>query len=219
MARRFIFADESGHFDFSRKPGASRYYIPTSITAADCRAGDALLELRREMAWDGEGLELESFHATTDAQATRNQVFATLAPLDFRVDVTIIEKSKLFMPEYVDAPHEFYSVAWIAHAASVLLSVGNHGDEILVVSASIGTAARRRHFMDAFQSAVTWFDTARVGRAAYWSADSEPCLQVADYCSWAVQRKWERGDSRSYDLIRDKIVAENHVTEDHVDHY
>jgi hypothetical protein len=27
---------------------------------------------------------------------------------------------------------------------------------------------------------------------------SDPCLQVADYCTWAIQRKWERGDERSH---------------------
>lgn len=32
--------------------------------------------------------------------------------------------------------------------------------------------------------------------------------QIADYCSWAIQRKWESGDQRSYDLIRDKIRSE-----------
>lgn len=217
MTRRYVFADESGNFDFSRKPGASRYYILTSITANDCRVGDVLLDLRREMAWDGEGHE--EFHATTDAQATRNRVFAALGPLDFRIDATIIEKSKLFMPAFVEAPQDFYSLAWISHATNVLPNVGDPGDDVLVVSASIGTAARRRHFMDAFQNAVTWFDTTRSCRAAYWSAASEPCLQVADYCSWAVQRKWERNDLRSYDLIRDKIASEVHVTEDHVDHY
>ena len=29
--------------------------------------------------------------------------------------------------------------------------------------------------------------------------ESNYWLQVADYCCWAVQRKWEQGDSRTYD--------------------
>ena len=30
-------------------------------------------------------------------------------------------------------------------------------------------------------------------------------LQVADYCSWAVQRAWEMGDYRSMVLIESKV--------------
>ena len=33
-------------------------------------------------------------------------------------------------------------------------------------------------------------------------------LQVTDYCNWAVFRKWERGDSRSYDLVKGAIQSE-----------
>ena len=43
---------------------------------------------------------------------------------------------------------------------------------------------------------------------AFWPSNSDPCLQIADYCTWAIQRKWEKNDSRSYDLIKDKIVSE-----------
>jgi hypothetical protein len=32
--------------------------------------------------------------------------------------------------------------------------------------------------------------------------------QIADYCGWAIARKWESGDARSYDLIRRKIMNE-----------
>lgn len=87
MARRNIFADESGNFDFSRKPGASKYFILTTVTMGSYAAGDALLQLRRDMAWDGLGL-ISEFHATTDAQAVRDRVFEALRAHDFRIDAT-----------------------------------------------------------------------------------------------------------------------------------
>ncbi len=37
---------------------------------------------------------------------------------------------------------------------------------------------------------------------------SEPCLVVADYCTWAIQRRWEREDPRSHMLLADKIRSE-----------
>jgi hypothetical protein len=33
-------------------------------------------------------------------------------------------------------------------------------------------------------------------------------LQIADYLTWAVYRKWDRNDSRSYDLIRKFVQSE-----------
>ena len=45
-------------------------------------------------------------------------------------------------------------------------------------------------------------------RTAFWPCQTDPCLQAADYCTWAIQRKWEKGDRRSYDLIKDKISYE-----------
>lgn len=32
--------------------------------------------------------------------------------------------------------------------------------------------------------------------------------QLADYCGWAVAIKWEREESRSYEIIKDKIKSE-----------
>jgi len=33
-------------------------------------------------------------------------------------------------------------------------------------------------------------------------------LQIADYCTWAIQRKWERTDAKSYNIIKDRITYE-----------
>jgi hypothetical protein len=46
-----------------------------------------------------------------------------------------------------------------------------------------------------------------------WPSASDPCLWVADYCTWAIQRKWERGDTRSDDLIKDRIRSEFDIWE------
>jgi hypothetical protein len=38
-------------------------------------------------------------------------------------------------------------------------------------------------------------------------------LQVADYCNWAIYRKWTNGDVRSYDIIKDAIRGEFDISE------
>lgn len=91
----YVFADEAGNFDFSSHRSASKYFTIASITLADCSVGDALLELRRDLAWRGEHLTKE-FHATDDPQAVRDEVFAVIAAADFRIDATLLEKSKAY---------------------------------------------------------------------------------------------------------------------------
>lgn len=43
---------------------------------------------------------------------------------------------------------------------------------------------------------------------ACWDADSDACLQVADYCGWAIQRKWERGDTHFHGRLSPRIGSE-----------
>jgi len=39
-------------------------------------------------------------------------------------------------------------------------------------------------------------------------AHQRPIRACTDYCTWAIQRKWERNDSRSYGLIKQRITYE-----------
>jgi len=36
---------------------------------------------------------------------------------------------------------------------------------------------------------------------------SNKWLQVADYCAWAIARKWENNDSRTYDVLKHRLVT------------
>ncbi len=206
MARKYVFADESGNFDFSRGQSASKYFILTTVAPPDCRVGAAVLDLRRELAWKNRGLDSE-FHATTDRQDVRDDVFAILAQGGFRVDTTILEKSKA-QPSIRPSDARFYQMAWFLHMKFVTPRIVQANDDLLVVGASLGTKKKQQVFHAAVQD-VMWQVTTNVNhRVAFWSAASEPCLQVADYCSWAIQRKWERGDTRSYAHIQQSVFTE-----------
>jgi hypothetical protein len=80
-------------------------------------------------------------------------------------------------------------------------------EEVLVVAATIGTNKRRRAVRLGIEDVMDQVSAKR-WEVAFWPCESDPCLQVADYVTWAVQRKWEKGDTRSYDLIKPKIATE-----------
>jgi hypothetical protein len=204
-----VFADEAGNLDFRRAAGATRYFILTTVTVDDCSPGDSLLTLRRELAWEGHD-QPGPFHATEDRQHIRDRVYAALAQHEFRVDATIVEKSKA-RPHLVNDLNRFHKTAWYLHMRRVAPAIATDADELLVVASALGTRRQRGQFVAALNDVVSQAAPTAVHRAAFWPAGTDPCLEVADYCCWALQRKWERGDERSYDLIRDRVAIEHDV--------
>jgi hypothetical protein len=110
MARISVFADEAGDFNFSTAPGASQYFILTTVTLEKLDVGAELLDLRRQLGWEGAELRPEGFHATYDKQAVRDRVFEVLTRGEFRIDATILEKRKA-QPHLTQDEILFYKLA------------------------------------------------------------------------------------------------------------
>lgn len=202
MAQRYLFADESGNFDFSKT--GSRFFILVS-TVMDCSVGDRLLALRRKLAWGGVGLDVD-LHAAEAPQHVRDAVYAQLQGEPLRIDCTVLEKSKAY-PSIRITEERFYKTAWFQHMKYVTPYIVAPQDDLMVVSASVGTKKKKAAFYGAVTDVMKQVGP-KSHRVACWAAGSDPCLQVADYCAWAIQRKWEKGDPRSYDLIKGMISTE-----------
>jgi hypothetical protein len=207
-SRLFFFADEAGCFNFSRAPGASKYFVVCTIATADCsQLGTALLDLRRTLIWEGAPVA-EFFHATTDKQAIRDRVFDVLQKQDFTAQATIMEKSKA-MPKVRPTRHRFYHVGWYHHFKFAGPKTIGAANEIQITTASVGTKKGQAVFSNAVNDvAQQVIRGGRTYRTTFCPSMADPCLQAADYCTWAIQRKWEHGDDRSWKLIADRITHE-----------
>lgn len=204
-----IFIDESGNFDFS--PNGTRYFLLTAVSTTDC---DALysdyFRLRHRIA--ATGLGLEEFHATEDRQAVRNQMFDLLqehvAHGCFTVDAVIAQKNKTHPSIQDDAG--FYArllrilLRWVfRHRATTEV------DKINAWAARIGTRKKRTVFEKAVKSWLANDLNARVPYDVFTlGSASHPMLQVADYCCWALNKKWKDGDTRPYEKIRKAVLTE-----------
>lgn len=206
MADRFIFADEAGNFDFSRGPSASKYFILTTVTIDDPSVGLELIRLRHKLLAEGDPTARPNFHASEDTQKVRDRVFPVLAAHSMSIDSTILEKSKA--QPHIRASHQaFYQFAWYYHLKNLAPRIIASGDRMVIVAASLGEKKKQAAFRQAVESVARQID-GKSARTAFWSASCDPCLQVADYCSWAIQRRWERGDARSWKIIQPKIRSE-----------
>lgn len=75
----FLFIDESGNFDFSHK--GTKYFVLSCLsTFYPIDEREKLIKLRYDLL--SSGINQEYFHATEDAQSTRDQVFKLITSLD-----------------------------------------------------------------------------------------------------------------------------------------
>jgi hypothetical protein len=201
----YIFADEAGCFTFKRGPNISDYFIICTVTLTDLSVAADLVKLRRKMVWAGEEVS-DFFHATTDKQTIRDQVYDVIRTHNVGIQATICEKAKAH-PNVTRSKARFYKYPWYYQFKHAISPHIKPGDDLLVTAASIGTKKERTTFCNELNDVMSQTVKAK------WAVDfrpshCDPCLQVADYCAWAIQRKWERGDSRSYDLIAHQITYE-----------
>src|SRR5262249_6320630 len=125
----------------------------------------------------------------------------------FQVQATICEKAKA-QPQVRTSKSTFYKYPWYYQFKHGLAPHIIPNMRLLITAASIGTKKERATFIDSLSSVM-----AQTVSKIPWAVDfrpshCDPCLQVADYCAWAIQQKWERNDLRSYELIKDRITYE-----------
>ena len=213
----YLFADEAGCFTFNRQPNISRYFIICTVTMLSRDVSVGLFNLRRDLVRKG-ALLGDYFHATEDRQEARDLVFETMLSYPFKVQATICEKSKA-QPHVRDSKAIFYKYPWFYHFKHGIANRLEPESQLLVTAASIGTRKEKTTFRSALDDVMV-----QAVRRGSWAVDfrpcaTDPCLQVADYCAWAVQRKWERGDTRSYDMIASRITYEYELWKNGTVHY
>lgn len=207
MTERFIYADEAGCFTFNRNPNVSRYFIIATIDMPDWRpATIGLQELRQKLVKDRFPLG-DYFHATTDAQVTRDAVFADLLNYDFRVQATICEKSKA-QPHITSSKSRFYKLPWYYHCSIGLTPRMQGASYVALTAASLGTKKEKLSFTKGLEDVMSQSFSKTEYSVDFRPCQSDPCMQIADYCAWAIQRKWERNDTKSYNLIQHRITRE-----------
>jgi len=102
-----------------------------------------------------------------------------------------------------------YKLAWYLHFKFVAPRIADPDDSLLVVASSLMINRKKKAVKEAVDSVVTQVAPTLNYESSFLPALCDPCLQVADYCTWALQRKYEQlEDSRSYDLVKHLIRSE-----------
>jgi hypothetical protein len=147
------------------------------------------------------------FHASADKQEIRDKVYTLLRDREFSIQANIMEKSKA-QPQ-VRASHErFYKYGWLYLFRHGIAGNVTSKDELLITTASVKTKRAQGAFTDAVNDVIQQHIPRAQWRTSFCPCGCDPCLQVVDYATWAIQRYWERDDARSYNIIKDHISYE-----------
>ena len=203
----YIFLDEGGNFEFSNK--GSQYYIFTSISKE--RPFEAFKELN-DLKYDliEKGLEIEYFHASEDKQAVRDKVFIIINAnfKDSIIDSLIVEKRKT---NYTIQKEDIFYPKMLGYLLKYILKKYQLSDftQFVIYTDRIPVNRKRKAvekttkkvLKDMLPSGVPYFIYHHESKSNY-------DLQLVDYCNWAIFRKWERKDERSYKYIEKYIRSE-----------
>jgi hypothetical protein len=203
----YIFLDEAGNFDFS--PKGTRYFVLSGIVKErPFHAYKELIELKYNLVEEGVGIEY--FHAAEDNQATRNRVFDIIEQnlQGVTIDAVLVEKAKVA----IDDQHEerFYPKILGLLIREILnrqnLALYN---EVIVFTDNLPVNRKRAVIEKAVKKSLSALLPSDVRyRILHHASKSNMDLQISDYCTWALYRKWNKDDDRSYKRVRSAVRVE-----------
>lgn len=204
----YIFLDEGGNFDFSLK--GTKYITFSALSKVTPLDEIHELSQLKYSLWK-EGHEMERFHATEDLQFIRDKVFGI--PCNnlstYRLDTIVVEKRKT-NPILQDDMVRFYRTMFRILMDFIDIGYGGSFDKIIIVTDTLPTGSKNSQMTKGLKlELAAWAKNKKKSyRIYHFSSASDINLQIVDYLNWAVYIKWERGEMRSYNLIRSCIKSE-----------
>ena len=203
----YIFLDEAGNLDFSAN--GTKYFVLGGITKErPFHAYKALTEFKYDQV--ERGTALECFHASENAQAVRNGVFDIIEKnlAGVAIDAIIVEKQRVAATLRED--EQFYPKV----LGTLLREILKHYPlaeftEIIVFTDSLPVQRKRAAVEKGVKTTLATMLPASVRyRVLHHASKSNLDLQIADYCTWAVYRKWNGQDDRSFRRVQAAVRRE-----------
>ena len=214
----YIFLDEAGNLDFS--PTGTRFFMLGAVTKE--RPFNAYRELT-ELKYDLTelGTDLEYFHASENAQPIRNRVFDIIKRNlgGIRIDALVVEKRK--PGPALQAKESFYP-RMLGYLLKYILERQPLAafKEVIVFTDRIPIHKKRAAIEKALKvTLANQLPKSARYRVLHHDSKSNFDLQIADYCTWAIYRKWNCGDERSFCHISPAVTSEFDIFQSGTTHY
>jgi hypothetical protein len=206
MATLHIHLDESGNFTFS--PKGSRFYIFTAAwTYNPGPLAASLNALRFRLIKEGHGGNLSGFHACADPPLRREQVVNIIrAEPEWNFASIVVEKNKVNPSLY--AAENFYPKFLTMVLNFVLRGrVRPTTPLILIYTDTLPFSKPQAKAVEVVIKASCKAESKIPFHVLHHRIEGNYWIQVADYCSWSICRKWEFNDPTFYGQLRCKLAA------------
>ncbi|HOK18588.1 MAG TPA: DUF3800 domain-containing protein [Caldisericia bacterium] len=208
----YIFVDEAGNFDFSKT--GTKYFVLTSFSSLEPLYNrDKLLYLKYDL-WEN-NLGLEYFHASEDKDTVKNKVFEFIKSINnnIEIDSVIIQKNKTNPKLYEnETKKEKGKKVYELSLKCLLKYIFNRYKnlkltKIIIVLSSIFDNNKRELILKTIKKFLK--ENFNISFNIYFfDSKSDINCQIIDYISWAIYRKWEKDDLKSYNYIKEIIKSE-----------
>jgi hypothetical protein len=202
----YVFLDESGDLGF--KKSSSRWFVFTIAIISDARA----LERVIKKVWrplKSKHKKLGELHAYRSDDVTRTRLLKKLNQIpDLKILCMLLNKEKV----YVDLQNQknyLYN-----YTANILLE-RLHSQKLLNKNEPMNVYIDRKDTKKKLrENFINYLTTSMKNRregkfsVELHSSHENKSLQAVDFISWAIFRKYERGDYQFYEIIKDKITDE-----------
>ncbi|MEF3691751.1 MAG: DUF3800 domain-containing protein [Candidatus Moraniibacteriota bacterium] len=202
----YIFLDESGDLGF--KPTSSKWFLFTIVLTNDHKKIEKVIKsIRKGLK---KKFKLKELHAYHSDAVTKHRMLRKLSELDdFKVMCIILNKKKVYI-DLQNQKNYLYN-----YTANILLD-RLHNKKLIKteepISLYIDQKDTSKFIRENFEkylkdNLVKRGNNGKI-EIRIKPSHTEKCLQAVDFVSWAIFRKYEKGDYEYYEDIEDRIVEE-----------
>ncbi len=147
-----------------------------------------------------------SFHAKDDCPEVRYEVFKLLKDLPFSCNIVVARKTEKVFQKFNGDTQELYD-SLITHLFKNVLQLSNNN---YIYIATRGSRKRQAPLEEAIHNSLLYTEAKlkhsidSTQKILPQTPSGEPCLQIVDYCNWAIQRAFLKGEMRYYNYIKEK---------------
>ena len=203
----YILLDESGDLGFSYKKGSSKFFIVTIIFTESKRSLEKIAR-RVHKTLRKKFMKVGVLHAYKEAPITRQRLLKDLAKTDCGILLVILNKKKVFT-KLQDEKSVLYN-----YVTNILLERLMNKKPIPIDKPITLIAAQRetnKFLNENFKSYLSKQinNNHKISlKVEIATPAEEKSLQVVDFASWAIFRKYEFGDDSYYNLVKVRIIEE-----------
>lgn len=219
----YIFVDEAGDMDFSQK--GSKHYMfnflikrrPFNLHEYISNYRYSLLERTLEPLNDR--LDIEKFHACEDNKYIREELFNIISTFDEKIVKTysyILEKPKV-SPDKRKEKDQFY-IDNLSYSIQRLLDKLEINKNFIIITDRLPVKQNKRKQIGALKKGIKEYLKTKDLNIRYdifhHCSASSANLQIVDYISWAIFRKFEHGNDSFYKKIEKYLIQVDEMTKD-----